>query len=52
MARFVAVYDRTLGAYGRGVDQVDLRYTNGFAVRFSDPRQGTAQPRRGKGAGA
>jgi cell division protein FtsQ len=52
IARFVAVYDRALGPFGQPVDQVDLRYANGFAVRFSDARQGPARPKRGKGAGA
>lgn len=52
IARFVAAYDRTLGAFGRRVDQVDLRYANGFAVRFSDPGQRRVQPKRGAGAGA
>src|SRR5207237_1206193 len=35
LARFVAVHDRTIGALaraGRHIEQVDLRYRNGFAA--------------------
>ena len=52
LARFVAVYDRTLGQLGRRIDHVDLRYANGFAVRFPDQRPGRAEPKRSRGAGA
>lgn len=34
MNKFVTVYDRTLGRLNRGVNYVDLRYPNGFAVRL------------------
>ena len=50
-ARFVAVYDRTLGQLEQRIDHVDLRYANGFAVRFPDQRQGRSEPKRGRGKG-
>ena len=37
LARFVAVYARTVGVLartGKPVDRVDLRYRNGFAARM------------------
>jgi cell division protein FtsQ len=52
LTRFIAVYDRTFGQLGRRFDHVDLRYANGFAVRFPDQRPGRAEPRRSRGAGA
>ena len=42
LARFVAAHDRTIGALaraGRAIDQVDLRYRNGFAVRVPGFRE-------------
>jgi cell division protein FtsQ len=42
LARFVAAHDRTIGALaraGRHIDQVDLRYRNGFAVRVPGFRE-------------
>ncbi len=51
LARFVAVYDRTLGQLGRRIDYVDLRYANGFAVRIPELRHEKAEPRRGRRAG-
>ena len=33
LERFVAAYDRTLARMNRRLDSVDLRYSNGFAVR-------------------
>lgn len=33
LARFVSVYPRTLTPLGRRLDYVDLRYSNGFALR-------------------
>jgi cell division protein FtsQ len=33
LERFVAAYDRTLARMNRRLDAVDLRYSNGFAVR-------------------
>lgn len=52
LARFVAVYGRTLGRLGRRLDYVDLRYTNGFAVRIPELRHEKEAPVRGRrGAG-
>jgi len=42
LARFIAAHDRTLGALarsGRSIEQVDLRYRNGFAVRVPGFRE-------------
>ena len=42
LARFVAAHDRTVAAIaraGRRIEQVDLRYRNGFAVRVPDFRE-------------
>ena len=33
LGRYVQLHERTVGALGRRVDYVDLRYANGFAVR-------------------
>ena len=38
LARFVEAYPRTLGKLERRVEYVDLRYSNGFAVRLPDAR--------------
>ena len=52
LARFVAVYERTLGQLGRRIDYVDLRYANGFAVRIPELKgetmksERTARPKR------
>lgn len=46
LARFVAVYERTLARLGRRLDYVDLRYANGFAVRIPELRPS----RRGRSA--
>lgn len=46
LARFVAAHDRTVGAIaraGRRIEQVDLRYRNGFAVRVPDFREKTTK---------
>lgn len=50
LARFVSVYDRTIGKLNRRVEYVDLRYPNGFAVRIPELREGEPQ-KRGKGRG-
>jgi len=42
LARFVAAHDRTIGALaraGRRIEQVDLRYRNGFAARVPGFRE-------------
>lgn len=46
LARFIAVYGRTVGALARAgthVDHVDLRYRNGFAARMPGFREKTAR---------
>jgi len=46
LARFVAAHDRTIGALarsGRSIEQVDLRYRNGFAVRVPGFREKPAR---------
>jgi cell division protein FtsQ len=40
LARFVAVYQRTVGRLPGGSYRVDLRYPNGFALRAPGPRRG------------
>ncbi len=47
LARFVAVYPMTLGQLARKLDNVDLRYSNGFALRvpgFGEPPRAPARP--------
>lgn len=51
LARFVAVYERTLARLGRRPDYVDLRYANGFAVSIPELRYEKAEPKRGRRAG-
>ena len=51
LSRFVAAHDRTLARLGRRVDYVDLRYSNGFAVRVPELRREKAEPRRGRQPG-
>lgn len=46
LARFVAVYDRTVATLDQDVRYVDLRYANGFAVRM--PRAPSPEPERGR----
>lgn len=42
LGRFAAVYPEHFAARGRQLQQVDLRYTNGFAIRWrDDARDGT-----------
>lgn len=51
LARFVAAHSRTVGALARAgtrVEQVDLRYRNGFAVRVPEFRERVGQKRIGK----
>ena len=46
LARFVAVYARTIGVLARAgtqVDRVDLRYRNGFAARMPGFREKPAR---------
>jgi cell division protein FtsQ len=51
LARFVAVYEITLGRLGRRIDYVDLRYANGFAVRIPELRNEKPGPGHGRRAG-
>ena len=46
LARFIAVYARTVGVLartGKRVDHVDLRYRNGFAARVPGFREKTSR---------
>lgn len=47
LARFIAVYERTVGTLDHDVRYVDLRYANGFAVRTPPVR--SPGPERGHG---
>jgi cell division protein FtsQ len=40
LERFISVYPKLLGEKIAQVDSVDLRYTNGFAVRWKAPSAG------------
>lgn len=54
LARFVAAHSRTVGALARAgtrIEQVDLRYRNGFAVRVPGFRERDPQQRMGKPQG-
>ena len=46
LERFVAVYDRTINPLQRKLDNVDLRYPNGFAVRIPELRPESQHQRR------
>lgn len=50
LARFVAVYGRTLAHLERRLDYVDLRYANGFAVRVAESRREKPEPGRARRA--
>jgi cell division protein FtsQ len=50
LARYLAVHERSVGALKRRIDYVDLRYTNGFAVRIPELKGLPLQ--EGAGAGA
>jgi cell division protein FtsQ len=50
LSRFVAVYERTIGALARAgtrVEQVDLRYRNGFAARVPGFRERAPKKKAG-----
>src|SRR5688572_7904700 len=51
LARFVATQPRAAAVLGRRVDYVDLRYTNGYAVRIPELLQEKPETQRGRGAG-
>lgn len=40
VTRYTSVYTQALSARGRQISAVDLRYTNGFAVRWNPPDSG------------
>jgi len=46
LARFVAVYDRTIARLNRRIEYVDLRYPAGFAVRIPELRDVAPSGRR------
>jgi cell division protein FtsQ len=46
LARFVRNYERAAQMLGRRVDYVDLRYTNGFAVRVPELARAEAKEKR------
>jgi len=46
LARFVQNYERTAQYLGRRVDYVDLRYSNGFAVRVPELARAEAKDKR------
>ena len=48
LERFVGAYARTVGRLQRRIDHVDLRYSNGFAVRIHELR---GEPRSAAKAG-
>jgi cell division protein FtsQ len=48
LSRFVEAYGRTVGRLGRRIDYVDLRYTNGFAVRIPELRHEAPEPKGGQ----
>jgi cell division protein FtsQ len=51
LAKFVSVYERTVGRLGQPVQYVDLRYPNGFAVRFPEfKRSNEVVPREARKA--
>jgi len=51
LARYVSAHDRTLAQLARRVDYVDLRYSNGFAVRLPELRHEKARPKRDRQPG-
>lgn len=51
LARYVAMHDRVLAPLGPRVEHVDLRYANGFAVRYPELRREKAAPKRARTTG-
>ena len=45
LSRFVAYYAQTLGGLNRRLDYVDLRYSNGFALRVPEIMHPTTEPK-------
>lgn len=56
LMRYVSAYDRSLGRLQRRIDYVDLRYSNGFAVRIAGlkdmPQGGRTQQKAAQGRAA
>ena len=50
LERFVGAYRRTIGRLQRRIDHVDLRYSNGFAVRIQELRGEPRDNVRGRAA--
>ena len=48
LERFVGAYQRTIGGLQRRIDHVDLRYSNGFAVRIRELRGEPRENERGR----
>jgi cell division protein FtsQ len=48
LERFVSAYKRTIGQLQRRIDHVDLRYSNGFAVRISELRDASREIARNR----
>ncbi len=48
LERFVGAYQRTIGRLQRRIDHVDLRYSNGFAVRIRELRGEPRENERGR----
>lgn len=48
VARFARLYPQALAARSNRIKQVDLRYTNGFAVEWTEGRPDTTAPRLGR----
>ena len=44
--RFVAAYQRAVAPLGQGIEYVDLRYANGFAVRVPEAGKSNTLPRQ------
>lgn len=49
LERFVGAYPRTVGRLQRRIEHVDLRYSNGFAVRIPELRGEARDNARGRG---
>jgi cell division protein FtsQ len=45
LSRFVAFYAQTLGSLNRRLDYVDLRYSNGFALRVPEIMHSVTEPK-------
>jgi cell division protein FtsQ len=52
LERFINAYQRTIGRLQRRINHVDLRYSNGFAVRIQELRAEARDNVRGRPAGS